>query len=153
MIRHLLANAVILLITGCAATGSGPDAAPIADAVAPSDGALIYAYRPAALSGSANVYTLSIDGIDVAAFGTGTRKPLPVEPGPHVLSSATVLNPLNFGLAFLLMEKPQLRVDAGPGETVFIEISTGFAGGPALRRVADEEGRKEARGLARADQP
>ncbi len=143
--RHLsLAIAALIpLIAGCAETpapsteATPASVAPVQSTApsrisVPQGRALVYFFRPAVFAGSANTYRVSIDGRPVADIRSGTRASVPVSPGKTVLSAETVPNPLNFGLGLAMMERPVLSVEARAGTAVFVEIGTGFAGGPSF---------------------
>jgi len=93
--------------------------------------ALIYLFWPSRI-GSGNIYKISINDDHVANIRNGSRFPFVVEPGKARIHAQTKANLFNIGLPLLLMDKPDLDVELGPGEVYFIEIKVGLSGGPEL---------------------
>ena len=119
----------------------------------PANKALIYLYRPDRFAGSGNTYQISINRKPVADMSVGTRLYYAVPPGHTTLQGWTLVNILNIGLGFLLMEKPDIVLDTKAGEVYFVDIKTGFAGGPQFDLVDDATGLEAVKGLRFAMPP
>jgi hypothetical protein len=161
----------LVLLEGCGTTGptagdkvpqivqpptpaNGADiTAQLGSVLLPSDKALIYLYRPERYMGSANTYRIAINGTPVADMKIGTRLPYPVSPGQTTLQGRSLANILNIGLSLGLMEKPNVAFDAEQGKVYFIDVKTGFAGGPQFDFVSPVTGLEAIKGLKIADPP
>lgn len=97
--------------------------------VSPNE-ALVYLYRPKRAMGSANVYRVTLNGKPVADLMAGTRFVTAVPAGPTTLQGESKANILNIGLALATMEKPNIVFEAEAQRAYFIDVKTGFAGGP-----------------------
>jgi hypothetical protein len=151
-----------LLLAGCAGAEAVQEPAPaspsqiagqLADIEVPEGQALVYLYRPSNFMGSANIYRLSINGVEVADMPIGTRFAQAVPPGPTAVEGRTLPNILNFGLGLLVMETPRLDFAAEEGKVNFILVSPGFAGGPQLSHAEPGEAAAKVAKLTPAGRP
>lgn len=156
-------------LAGCASTGTTaksdtgqavqPPASTIAADIdaqlgavhAPADKALIYLYRPRRLGGSANTYQIALNGTPVANMKVGTRMPYTVSPGSTRIQGKSLANVLNIGLSLGMMEKADVTFDAEVGRVYFIDVQTGFAGGPKFVFVEPATGLKAIKDLKVAE--
>jgi hypothetical protein len=106
----------------------------------PAGNSLLYVVRPAAYSGSANLYKMSINGTHVLDLKTGTYFSYLVPAGEVRVNSETVPSILNFGLALAFMGKPELTFKTDEKEIYFIDVEVGFSGGPVLSKVESSVG-------------
>jgi hypothetical protein len=159
------------ILAGCAATGptaedkapqvvqppapaAAADIAPqLGDVPVPADKALIFLYRPQRYVGSANIYRITINGTPVADMKIGTRLPCPVPSGRVTLQGRSLPSILNIGLSLGMMEKPSIAFDVEAGKVYFIDVKTGFAGGPKFEFVDAPAGVEAVSGLKRAAPP
>ncbi|MEJ2345683.1 MAG: DUF2846 domain-containing protein [Gammaproteobacteria bacterium] len=168
--RRLLMMVLLVSVAGCATgpakEGEPPElvqpAVPAAAADIASqlgrvrlaaDKALVYLYRPKRYVGSANVYRITINGTAAADMKVGTRLPYPVPPGRVTLQGRSLPGVLNIGLALGLMEKPSIAFDAAAGKVYFIDVKTGFAGGPQFEFVDAPAALEAVKGLKTAAPP
>ena len=161
-LRRVVMFLCLVMLVGCAATTGAtalqvvqpPTPAVAADIAVqldtvqvPADKALIYLYRPKRFVGSANTYKITLNGTPVAEMRTGTRLPYPVPPGYTTLQGSSLPNILNLGLALGMMEKPNIAFDAEAGKVYFIDVKTGFAGGPQFEFVDAAKGLEAIKGM------
>jgi hypothetical protein len=128
-------------------------AAQLSDVQLAADKALIYLYRPKRYVGSANIYRITVNGKPVADMKAGTRLPYAVPPGRVTLQGRSLPSVLNIGLALGLMEKPNIAFDIAAGKVYFIDVKTGFAGGPQFEFVDAHAGLEAVKGLRMAQSP
>ena len=151
--RSFLFGTVALALTGCQTTTAtqttepAPDVQPAEAPAVPRGKGLVQFYRPEAFSGSANTYRISLEGQVVADIRTGERHATVVSPGTLSLKGETLPNILNIGLAFALMEKPELTVTVPRDTAIYVRITTGFRGGPRMEVVPSAQALKELPGL------
>lgn len=168
--RQLLMIVLLGILAGCTTAptkeGQAPEAVqPAAPAAAadiasqlsnarlPADKAWIYLYRPKRFAGSANIYRITVDGRPVADMKVGTRLAYPVPPGRVTLQGRSLPNILNIGLALGLMEKPNIAFEVEAGQVYFVDVKTGFAGGPQFEFVDAPAGLDAVKGLKTAEPP
>lgn len=160
----LLMATTFYLLTGCATTEQqvveatvfavGSDIATELGAVeAPADRALIYLYRPERLGGSANIYRITLNDDPIADMKVGTQVATPVVPGLTTLRGESKASVLNIGLALGMMEKPSIAFETVAGRVYFIDVKTGFAGGPKFEFVDPETGLAAVKDLKQAKRP
>lgn len=127
----------VFLFTGCAGSPQMSEEIPWQQVKTeiPADKALVYVVRPYGFMGSANQYTININGNYVASLETGTYFSYLVPSGEVHVSADTVPNILNLGLARAFMGKPEMTLKAGPGKIIFINVEVSFSGGPKLTSV------------------
>lgn len=70
-----------------------------------------------------------------------------VTPRRITLRGRSLANILNIGLSLGLMEKPGIAVDVQAGRVYFIDVQTGFAGGPQCAFVGRATGLEAIEGL------
>ena len=126
-------------------------AAQLGSVTIPADKSLIYLYRPDRYVGGANIYRITLNGTPVADMKVGTRLATPVVPGQTTLEGRSLASPLNVGLALAMMEKPNIVFETQPGRAYFIDVKTGFAGGPQFEFVDADTGLEAAKSLRLAD--
>lgn len=145
-VSTLVYTVTIALLAACATTEQqivqpsafavGADiTAELGSVHAPADKALIYLYRPVRAGGSGNTYRITLNGTPAADMKIGTRLATAVPPGLTTLQGESKANILNIGLAFGMMEKPNIAFDTEAGRVYFIDVKTGFAGGPKFEFV------------------
>lgn len=117
----------------------------------PADRALIYLYRPERYVGSANIYRITLNDTPVADMRIGTRLPYAVLPGETTLAGRSLPSILNIGLSLGLMEKPYIVFETEAGRVYFIDVKTGFAGGPQFEFVGSEKALEAIRDLKLAE--
>ncbi len=120
---------------------------------APADKALIYLYRPERFGGSANTYRITLNDTPIADMKVGTRVATSVMPGLTTLQGESKANMLNIGLALGMMEKPHIAFETAAGRVYFIDVKTGFAGGPKFEFVEPTTGLAAVKDLAPAQLP
>ncbi len=133
----------VLVVAGCAAnpqSSSSPINWDQMKANIPAGQALILVVRPANAMGSANLYTIAINGKAVADLPTDAYVSQSVPAGDIEVSAKAVPNVLNVPLGWALMAKPVLKIKASPGEIVFVDVEVEFAGGPKLGVVTSGVG-------------
>lgn len=167
--RRLSIIAVVWMLAGCATTGPTKEQGPrVVQPAAPATAAdiakllgnvqvsanraWICLYRPSRFVGSANVYRVTVNGRPVADMTIGTRSLYPVAPGRVILQGRPLPSILNIGLALGLMEKPNIAFDVEAGKVYFVDVKTGFAGGPQFEFVDAPAGLRAIQGL-KAAQP
>jgi len=171
LLRLLFIVLSLGMLAGCAATGPTaqgkapqvvqPSATAIgADIVAqlgmvqvPTDKALIYLFRPERYIGSANTYQITVNGTPIADMRIGTRAPYLVPPGQATLQGRSLANILNIGLSLGLMEEPFIAFVVEAGKVYFIDVQTGFAGGPQFEFVDATTGLEAIKGMGLAPPP
>lgn len=109
----------------------------------PADKALIYLYRPNRAIGSANIYRIALNRRSFANLKVGTRWVAAVKPGSTMLQGASN--------SVLPMEKPNIIFETEAGKVYFIDVKTGFAGGPEFKFVDATTGLNSAENLQLAD--
>ena len=170
-LQRLVIILYLVMLAGCGTTGptseaEGPKvvqpstpaigadiAAQLGEVQMPADKALIYLYRPDRYMGSANIYRISINGTPVADMKIARRLPYPVPPGHTTLQGKSLPNILNIGLAYVMMEKPNIVFNTEAGKVYFIDVKTGFAGGPQFDFVDAATGLEAIKGLKVANPP
>ena len=165
LVSTLICTVAVGLLSACATTEQqivepsafaavGADITAQLGAVqAPADKALIYLYRPERFGGSANTYRITLNDTPVADMRIGTRLAVPVLPGPTTLQGESMANILNIGLAFGMMEKPNIAFETEAGRVYFIDVKTGFAGGPKFEFVDATTGLEAIESLKLAEPP
>ena len=156
---HIAAALAILALAGCDTPQPTPS-----DAIAqqgptslvptvPADRASIVFFRGNELAGSANFYRVFMNGTAVADMSVGTRYVQQVNPGTINLSAETVANILNVGLGLVVMEKPQLQLQAKAGQLYVIEIDPSLVTGGPVFKQRSAQALSSTQGFAQAKAP
>ncbi len=118
----------------------------------PANRSMVVFFRGNEFAGSANIYRVFVNGNAVADMSVGTRHVQEVSPGTVNLNAETVASVLNVGLGLVIMEKPQLQLQAKAGQLYVIEIDPGFAGGPVFKQ-RDSQALSSTQGYSPAKAP
>jgi hypothetical protein len=108
----------------------------------PSTSALVYVVRPFAHGAAGTAYKIQINGEHIADLKTGTFITHAVPAGDVSVYAAIVQNIFTIGLDQLFVKKPELTIQAHPGEIVFVNVEVAFSGGPKLSIVDSATGKR-----------
>jgi hypothetical protein len=119
----------LLLLTACAATGPKFES----EAAPPEDRATVYVYRESGFVGGGVAYTVSANGVEIAALPAGGYFVYHAAPGEVEFTARTEA-------------KTSVTIDARAGATYYIKGTIGvgfFVGHPHLTVVPNDVGAKE----------
>lgn len=119
----------LLLLAACAATGPRFES----EAAPPEGRATVYIYRQSGFVGGGVAYTVSANGVEIAALPAGGYFVYHAAPGEVEFTARTEA-------------KTSVTIDARPGTTYYIKGTIGvgvFVGHPHLTVVPDDVGAKE----------
>ncbi|MFO1394000.1 MAG: DUF2846 domain-containing protein [Steroidobacteraceae bacterium] len=129
VLTRLCMTLPVLLLAACAATGPRFES----EAAPPEGRATVYIYREAGFVGSGVVYTVSANGVEIAALPAGGYFVYHAAPGEVEFSAKTEA-------------KTSVTIDAKAGEAYYIKGTIGvgfFVGHPHLTVVPNDVGAKE----------
>ncbi|MHA6263806.1 hypothetical protein ACXYMO_11435 [Arenibacterium sp. CAU 1754] len=111
-------------------------------------------YRTGQFAGSANLYTVSVNGSPITHMGINTKRVADVPAGPVQIRAETYVHLFNVGLMTALQAKPEITLNTNSGATYYIRVSArDWDASPVLTNVPTSTGAAESANLSSAMTP